>query len=147
MSLNIVRDDSKEFKDFNSNKLHEFNRNNCEYIKNHSDHQSNHKITFGFKCMDGTEYAGGVCGVIRFGWCFVDELCIDDKYQKAGIGSKLMKHVEDFATKNNALGVRLYTWSFQAKDFYEKLGYTLYGKFEDCPPGSTEYYFMKKLKK
>lgn len=29
--------------------------------------------------------------------------------------------------------------------FYERLGYSLYGKLEKCPPGETVYYYWKEL--
>jgi len=145
MNLNIVRDNTEEFKDFNSNQLHHFNRNNCEYIKDNSSEQHSHKIPFGFKVLDQDKYIGGLTGVIRYGWCFVDILMIEDGYRKAGIGSKLIEQVEKFALENNALGIRLWTWNFQAKEFYEKLGYVCYAEFKDCPPGTTEYHFMKSL--
>jgi ribosomal protein S18 acetylase RimI-like enzyme len=40
---------------------------------------------------------------------------------------------------------RLATSNFQAPGFYERLGYSLYGKLENCPPGETAYYYWKEL--
>jgi len=37
------------------------------------------------------------------------------------------------------------TFDFQAKGFYEKLGYTVFGVLEDCPEGHNRYYMSKKL--
>ena len=39
------------------------------------------------------------------------------------------------------------TLSFQARPFYEKLGYRVYGQLEDFPAGSghTRYYLTKTL--
>jgi hypothetical protein len=37
------------------------------------------------------------------------------------------------------------TYSFQALEFYQKLGYELAGQIEDCPPGHTHYYLFKWL--
>ena len=36
------------------------------------------------------------------------------------------------------------TWDFQAKEFYEKLGYEVFGKIKDCPP-DTIHYDLKKV--
>jgi hypothetical protein len=36
------------------------------------------------------------------------------------------------------------TWDFQALDFYKINGYEVFGKIEDCPPGTIEYH-LKKL--
>ena len=43
------------------------------------------------------------------------------------------------------VGVRLDTWDFQARPFYEQHGYTVYGVLEDYPPGATEYHLAKRL--
>ena len=37
------------------------------------------------------------------------------------------------------------TSNFQAPGFYEHLGYALYGRLENCPPGETVLYFWKEL--
>ena len=33
----------------------------------------------------------------------------------------------------------------QAPGFYSRLGYELYGTLENCPPGTTVFYFRKDL--
>lgn len=57
----------------------------------------------------------------------------------------LIKKIEEYATENKAIGVRMETWNFQARGFYEKMGYQVYATFEDCPPGTTDYFLRKKL--
>jgi predicted GNAT family acetyltransferase len=52
------------------------------------------------------------------------------------------------ATENQVLGRRcrysyLDTFSFQARPFYEKVGYAVFGTLEDHPEGHS-HYFMKK---
>jgi hypothetical protein len=37
------------------------------------------------------------------------------------------------------------TFSFQALDFYEALGYQRFGELADFPPGSSRYYLWKQL--
>lgn len=43
----------------------------------------------------------------------------------------------------NQTGIRMETWDFQARGFYEKNGYNVFGEIKDCPPG-TICYFLKK---
>ena len=57
----------------------------------------------------------------------------------------LIEKIEKCAKENNALGVRMETWNFQARGFYEKQGYIVYATFEDCPPGTTDYFLRKKF--
>jgi len=41
--------------------------------------------------------------------------------------------------------VWLNTFGFQAPGFYERLGYQLFGKLIDCPPGQHRYFYFKRL--
>ena len=37
------------------------------------------------------------------------------------------------------------TFDFQAKDFYLKHGYEIFGTLENCPPNHNRYYLKKAL--
>jgi hypothetical protein len=37
------------------------------------------------------------------------------------------------------------TFSFQARGFYEKLGYCVFGTLDDYPPGHSRFYLTKRL--
>ena len=41
--------------------------------------------------------------------------------------------------------VELATFSFQARPFYEKLGYEVFATLEDDPPGYRKYFLRKPL--
>ena len=70
---------------------------------------------------------------------------LNEKYRKKGLGSQIIQKIEEFALSNHAIGVRLSSWDFQAPKFYQKLGYTIWGEFKDCPLGTTCYYLFKRL--
>jgi hypothetical protein len=57
-----------------------------------------------------------------------------------------MKRAETEALERGCHGVWLDTFSFQAKDFYCKLGYTIYGTLEDFPMGHQRHFFRKSLR-
>lgn len=61
------------------------------------------------------------------------------------IGTSLIKKIEEFAQKNDLTGIRMETWDFQAKGFYEKMGYKIWGEMKDCPPGTICYFLEKKF--
>ena len=71
---------------------------------------------------------------------FVDILAIDEKYYNNGLGSKLLSHVENEAKKLGSTLAYLDTFVFQAKDFYLKPGYEVFGVLDDCPKGHKRYY-------
>ena len=76
---------------------------------------------------------------------YVDVLVVDQKYHKKGLGSKLLSHVEDEAKKFGATLAHLDSFDFQAKDFYLKHGYEVFGVLEDYPKGHKRYYMKKGL--
>ena len=98
-----------------------------------------------FIVYDNNEVIGGALGYIKLGWYYLTDFYIDKKYRDKGIGSEIIKRIEKFAMDNDALGVRIDSWSFQAPEFYQKLGYIVWGKFDDCPPGTTHYYLYKRF--
>ena len=54
----------------------------------------------------------------------VDDLCVDEKYRKKGIGKKLFEEVEKLAKEKGIKFIELNVWEFNqdAKGFYEHLG-------------------------
>jgi hypothetical protein len=37
------------------------------------------------------------------------------------------------------------TYNFQARPFYERAGYTVFGELPDHPPGGAKYYLAKRF--
>jgi GNAT superfamily N-acetyltransferase len=70
---------------------------------------------------------------------------VEARAREQGIGRELMKRAEEEALRRGCLYARTCTSDYQAPRFYEKLGYSLYGKLENCPPGETCYYYRKDL--
>jgi hypothetical protein len=55
-----------------------------------------------------------------------------------------MSRAESEAVARGCHGAWLDTFEFQARPFYERLGYVCFGELEDYPVGSARY-FMRKL--
>jgi len=88
---------------------------------------------------------GGLFGCAVFDWLFVDLLYVPEALRGAGIGSELIARAEAFARQRGLVGVWLDTYSFQARGFYEKLGYAVFGSIGDHPKGGSRYFLMKRL--
>ena len=89
---------------------------------------------------------GGLIGYIDWGWwLYIDTIWVDADYRKKGIGHYLVTSAEQKAKNKGIKRAKLCTFDFQALLFYEKLGYTVYGKLEDFPEGHTLYYLKKLL--
>jgi GNAT superfamily N-acetyltransferase len=88
---------------------------------------------------------GGVRGQTYWSWCSIDVLSVAAPYRRQGIGSRLLARTEEIARARDCIGIRLDTTSFQAPEFYRRHGYTEFGRLDDCPPGHTRHWFMKRL--
>ena len=65
--------------------------------------------------------------------------------QKAKLGSKLLREVESEIREKGCTIIHLDTFDWQARGFYEKNGYSVFGTLEDCPKGHCSYYMKKVL--
>jgi len=88
---------------------------------------------------------GGITGNLFWNYLYIDLMWIHETYRGKGIGRKLITAVENLAKENGIYRSHLCTASFQSLGFYEKCGYSIFGKLDDMPEGETEYYLYKKL--
>jgi GNAT superfamily N-acetyltransferase len=88
---------------------------------------------------------GGLAGEVMPGWkwLFISLLWISESHRLQGIGTQLMRAVEDEARRQGC--AYAYTMTFQALGFYEKLGYVVWGVQEDFPPGHRRCFVSKPL--
>ena len=102
-------------------------------------------LAYFLKDDDGTVRGGvfGNCG--SFGWCYVDTLWVDEALRGQGYGAQLMNALESEAYSRSCTHVYLSTFSFQAGEFYKKLGYTEFGRLNDFPPGHSRLFLRKEL--
>ena len=99
------------------------------------------------RCIkDGNEVIGGILSELYWNVLNVDILWVKEEYRNKGYATALLTDVENIAKEMNCNISHLYTYDFQAKDFYEKNGYTVFGVLEDCPKGHNRYFMSKKLK-
>jgi GNAT superfamily N-acetyltransferase len=87
----------------------------------------------------------GLIGLIYWGCFHVDILWVDENYRTHGYGTELLKKCEEIARENNCNFIHLDTLSFQAKGFYMKNGYSVFGELTGYPEGIERYYMKKEL--
>ncbi len=88
---------------------------------------------------------GGLLGQVWGGWLHVNYLWVSEAARRAGYGRRLMEDAEAYARSRGAVGALLETYSFQARPFYERLGYAVFGTLEGYPPGHTQFFMQKRL--
>ena len=76
---------------------------------------------------------------------FISVLFVDEPYRGRGLGTWLLKHVKEKAKSTGIRLIHLDTFDFQAKDFYLRQGYEIFGVLDDCPKGHSRYYLKKLL--
>ncbi len=94
---------------------------------------------------NGTVIAGCIAEGYWWNAVYVDSLWVDERYRNRGLGSALLCEVEKIAAQNGCNIVHLDTFDFQAKDFYIKRGYEIFGTLENSPEGHCRYYLKKAL--
>lgn len=94
---------------------------------------------------DTSEVLGGLFGATAYGYLHVDMLFVPQSLRGHGLGSRLMQQAEDEALRRGCNGAYLDTFDFQARGFYERIGYTVFGQIDDMPPGHTRFFLRKLL--
>lgn len=88
--------------------------------------------------------SGGLIGRTAHDWLFVEYLSVPEQTRGAGAGRKLLKEAETLAISRGCIGAWLDTFSWQARGFYEKCGYSVFGALENHPVGHSRF-FLRKL--
>jgi len=135
-----IYDATREEQDFISSCLVRFNNSKVPFTQKPLTKYIN-------KCIKaGDEVIGGILSEV---YCWnilgIDVLWVKDEHRNKGYAKVLVNYVEDEARKMGCKISHLDTFDFQAKELYEKLGYTVFGVLEDCPEGHNRYYMSKKL--
>ena len=91
------------------------------------------------------ETLGGLWGWTSFAFLHIDLLIVPQSLRGSGLGRTMMLQAEAEAIERGCHGAWLDTFSFQARGFYERLGYTVFGSIEDYPPGHSRFFLKKKL--
>jgi GNAT superfamily N-acetyltransferase len=94
---------------------------------------------------DSGETLGGLSAWTSFAHLHIDLLYLPESLRGCGLGSRIMGQAEEEAIRRGCVGVWLDTFSFQARGFYEKLGYTVFGSIKDYPPGQSRFFLKKRL--
>jgi GNAT superfamily N-acetyltransferase len=62
-----------------------------------------------------------------------------------GYGARLLREVENYAARHGHVLAYLETLSFQARPFYEKLGYQVFGELVGIGEGCTLFFLRRDL--
>jgi GNAT superfamily N-acetyltransferase len=81
----------------------------------------------------------GGCAEVRYVW-------VRDDRRGQGWGRGMLAAAEAEAARRGCGQMVLSTHSFQAPDFYKRLGYEIAGRYDDYPRGHQQIFLRKQLK-
>jgi ribosomal protein S18 acetylase RimI-like enzyme len=100
-------------------------------------------------CVFARDELGNIIGGLtgRTYWHYLDIafLWVDEKYRGRGYATELMKAAEAEAHRRGCERVLLDTLSFQALGFYQKLGYTEFGRLPGFDGKYVRHYLHKHI--
>ena len=76
---------------------------------------------------------------------YVSTVFVESDFRHRGYGKVLMATLEQRARALGANMIRLDTFDWQGKSFYEALDYEIVGSYENSEDGFSEYFFLKRL--
>ncbi len=87
--------------------------------------------------------SGGLWGWTVWSWLRISLLFVPMSSRRQGVGSALIRAAETEARSRGCVGMQVETFDFQARPFYERLGFTVFGEQPNFPPGHTCAYLRK----
>ncbi len=95
---------------------------------------------------DSGEILGGISGRTSLGLMFLDLVYLPDSLRGQDIGTRMMALAEEEGRRRGCRSGVLYTISFQAPRFYERLGWRIFGEVPCDPPGTSRVFLTKDLR-
>lgn len=91
------------------------------------------------------EIIGGLWGHTGYEWLFTQLLVVPATLRGRGLGTEIMQMAEREAVQRGCHGAWLDTFEFQAREFYERLGYECFGELPSYPKGFARFFMKKAL--
>jgi len=114
------------------------------YNREHTPAEAYTHYTAFLRGADGAVLGGAICKAGR-GWLHVSILWVDSTMRGGGFGTMLMRAAEDEARRRGCHSAYLDTFSYQARPFYERCGYRVFGTLDDYPIGHQRFFMWKSL--
>ncbi len=91
------------------------------------------------------EVVGGLLADTYWGWLDVGSIWVAEHLREHGYGRELMARAEAEGLRRGCTQAFLDTFSFQAREFYQRLGYAVAGTLDEFPPGHRRFLMRKRL--
>ncbi|MFI5014465.1 MAG: GNAT family N-acetyltransferase [Hyphomicrobiales bacterium] len=92
---------------------------------------------------DSGEVIGGATGRTSLGLLFIEVVYLPASLRGRDIGTRVIEMMEEEARRRGCRVGVLYTISFQAPGFYQRLGWRVFGEIPCDPPGTSRVFMTK----
>lgn len=105
---------------------------------------------FGFVALDGDSFVGCSSGLAYkngetySGWFFLTDLFVEKGYRSKGLGTKLLKAVEDEIASKGLKHIWLWTSGDEALKFYKRQEYIKFAEMENWYSDGSSRVGLKK---
>lgn len=98
-----------------------------------------------FMRNSSNQVIGGLTANVFGGWMYISLLWVDESLRNQGYGAHLVQMAEAEAISLGCHHAHVDTYSFEAKPFYDRLGYQTFATLDDYPKGYCKYFMKKQL--
>ena len=95
--------------------------------------------------VEGGRVVAGLDAATYWGKLHVRLLWVHPDHQSRGLGTRLMLWAEEQGRNLGCKSAMIDTMSFQAPEFYARLGYHQFGMSEGYEGGASRHYFEKEI--
>lgn len=100
---------------------------------------------FSYCIEEDAEILAGIVASSLFDTVEVEYLCVRKECRGKGYGRQLLEKVEEQAKEAGIRRIFLNTYSFQAPEFYKKMGYHQLFEIDPAFKSYSQFYFVKEL--
>ena len=97
------------------------------------------------KAPDSDKILGGLVAVSYWGSFYISDVVVPETARRQGLGAELMRQAEQEARARGCRHMWLDTFEFQARPFYERLGFEVFGRLDGREPFFPLYCMKKTL--
>jgi GNAT superfamily N-acetyltransferase len=91
------------------------------------------------------EIIGGLWGRSLWDTFYIDMLFVPEALQRKGVGTSILRRAEQEAIRRGCRHIWTDTYAFQARPFYEKFGFIVFGQLDGPAPIFPRFFLQKNL--
>ncbi|QDV20966.1 acetyltransferase [Gimesia panareensis] len=97
------------------------------------------------KIVESGKLIAGLVGFTLWDWLYIQTLAVEADFRGQGLGRQLVLEAERIARQRKCHAAWVDTFTFQAPEFYTRLGYAPFGTLPDFPAGQQRIFLWKDL--